>query len=358
MRIAVAMSGGVDSSVTAIMLQKLGHEVIGITANMLSYSEFRVFNHKKTNQTYPPNIFDAKRIAKQHDFAHKILDLNEVFFKEIVSPFCGEYLKGRTPSPCILCNVRIKFKRLLDYALSIGCNKLATGHYARISRNNSGRYCVSMGLDKDKDQSYFLCMLPQEALQRVIFPLGDYNKSAILKMAHNFDLHVAEKPESQEICFIPDQDYTKFIENITCITPKEGDIVDTAGNVIGRHKGIHRYTIGQRRGMGISHEKPLYVVKIDSDKNIIIAGEKEELFSKGLFGIGINYMFSESLDKLEVLVKTRSTQIPFKALLNEKDNGVYAYFDEPQIQITPGQAAVFYNSSGNILGSAWIEKSL
>ncbi|MDY6932869.1 MAG: tRNA 2-thiouridine(34) synthase MnmA [Spirochaetota bacterium] len=355
MRIAVAMSGGVDSSVAAIMLKKLGHTVVGITINVSIHDNS---GKPYPSHHYPSYILDAKRIAKQYDFMHKVLEVNSDFSNTIVHPFCDEYLRGRTPSPCIICNYKIKFKKIIDYAKSIGCDGVASGHYARIRISDKGVYYISRGLDKEKDQSYFLFMLSQEILQEIILPLGEYTKDGIIKMADSFNLHVAHKPESQEICFVSDQDYPGFIERIKGIIPPPGDILDTSGNVIGRHKGIHKYTIGQRRGLGISANKPLYVIEIDADKNIIIAGDEEYLYKKGLFATEINYMKENSFDDLTAYVKTRSSQKPFKASLKESEGGVYVYFEEPQMGVTPGQAAVFYDNRGNIIGGAWIEKGL
>ncbi|HPB83869.1 MAG TPA: tRNA 2-thiouridine(34) synthase MnmA, partial [Spirochaetota bacterium] len=239
----------------------------------------------------------------------------------------------------------------------MGCEKIATGHYARIITDKDGRSYVSMGADREKDQAYFLAMLPREILGFILLPLGGYRKEEIRAMAAERKLFFADKPESQEICFIIDGDYPSFIERHTGTVPEPGDIIDTEGRVLGKHNGIHRYTIGQRRGMGIAAPHPLYVLEIDARRNVIIAGRNEELLRKGLFAEKINYMKAPRLEG-EALVKTRSTQPPVPAMLEEGDSGVYVHFAEPQSGISPGQAAVFYNRNGDILGGAWIVKAL
>lgn len=349
MRIAVAMSGGVDSSLVAVHYKKLGYDVLGVTAALFSQNNASCVSD---------HIIDARRIAKEYGFSHEVLHLEEDFSRDIIGYFCSEYLKGRTPSPCIICNTRIKMGRLLDFARANGCSRIATGHYARVSCTGSGRLCISRGIDRKKDQSYFLCMLSQEMLEYALFPLGEYHKDAIRKMARNEGLSVAEKEESQDICFIPDGKYAEFVEERAERIPPSGDILDSSGRVLGRHSGIHRYTIGQRRGLGISAGKAMYVTGIDAERNIIRAGFRDELYSSGLFADNVSYMSESSLDGREAYVKTRSTQEAFRAVLREGDNGVYADFDESQPGVTPGQAAVFYDKNGNIMGGAWIERTL
>lgn len=358
MRIAVAMSGGLDSSFTAVLLKEMGHDVVGITAKILLCADMDGTQPRYDVCCSPENIRDAANIARQYGFPHTVLDVESDFSREVIEPFCTEYLKGRTPSPCILCNSRIKFKKLIELSKSMGCEKLATGHYARLQQTQSGRYYISMGTDADKDQSYFLFMLSQDILKDVLFPLGDYRKSEIREMAVKHKLSVAHKPESQEICFVMDNDYPRYIERKTGIIPHWGDIIDSKGNIIGAHHGIHRYTIGQRRGLGISSERPLYVIEIDPVKNVIIAGPKEALLRKGLFAKDISYMKETSLNNQEAYIKTRSMQKPVKGRLEEKDGGIFVYFDQPQSGITPGQASVFYTKNGDIMGGAWIEYSI
>ncbi len=358
MKIAVAMSGGVDSSVTALLLKNMGHEVVGITAKILLCADMDGCEPRYDVCCSPESMNAAREIARSFSFPHVLVDVEEDFSREIIDPFCREYLAGRTPSPCIHCNARIKFRKLVEFAASLGCEKLATGHYARLGLTESGRHYVSMGIDKDKDQSYFLFALGQDILRGVIFPLGDRRKEEIRAIASDLGLAVADRPESQEICFVQDNDYPHYIERRTGCTPPPGDIVSTDGRILGRHRGIHHYTIGQRRGLGIAAERPLYVVEIDAARNLVIAGFREDLFKHCLYASAINLMKSESLDGVHALVKTRSTQRPFAAELSARGDGVEVRFAEPQAGITPGQAAVFYDESGDVLGGGWIDSAL
>ena len=356
MRIAVAMSGGVDSSLAAVLLKNQGHDVVGLTAKILLCADMDGTGPRYDVCCSPENISDARQLAGDHGFHHEVLDVEEDFSREIIDPFCAEYLAGRTPSPCLRCNARIKFTSLLARAREMGCEKLATGHYARLGFSGARHY-IAPGADPDKDQSYFLGMLSQEVLSSILLPLGDYRKEEIRKMAAELDLAVAHKPESQEICFVPDDDYAGYIERRTGRVPAPGNIVDEEGKVLGRHKGIHRYTIGQRRGLGIAHPAPLYVTEIRAAMNEIVVGVKARLARKGLFAGRLNHM---KLERLEgpALVKARSTQKAVPAILREGDGGVYAEFTAPVEGISPGQAAVFYNGEGAVLGAGWIEKAL
>jgi tRNA-specific 2-thiouridylase len=303
----------------------------------------------------PESIRDAAGVARDYGFRHHVMDVEEDFSREIIDPFCAEYLAGRTPSPCLHCNSRIKFKSLLERAREMGFEKLATGHYAKLG-SADGRHFIIAGDDPDKDQSYFLGMLSQNILSGIILPLGDYRKDDIRRMAEELGLAVARKPESQEICFVLDGDYPGYIERRTGGAPP-GNIVDLRGNILGKHRGIHRYTVGQRRGLGIAHPVPLYVLEIRPDTNEVVAGERDMLTRGGLFADDINYMKSTKLEG-GALVKTRSTQHAFPAILEEGDGGVYVRFLEPQEGISPGQAAVFYDGEGAVLGAAWIRRSI
>jgi tRNA-specific 2-thiouridylase len=356
MRIAVAMSGGVDSSLTAVLLKNEGHDIVGITAKVLLCADMDGAEPRYDVCCSPENIADARDLAREHGFPHTVLDVEEDFSREIIDPFCAEYLAGRTPSPCLHCNARIKFKSLLERARELGCEKLATGHYARLGISGS-RYFVAAGADPDKDQSYFLGMLPQEILASTLLPLGGYRKEEIRKMAADLGLKVAHKPESQEICFVLDDDYAGYIERRTGRVPPHGNIVDMEGRVLGRHRGIHHYTIGQRRGLGIAHPVPLYVVEIRAGSSEIVVTEKARLAKKGLFAVDIHYMKSTCLEG-PALVKTRSVQARAAATLHEGDGGVYVELAEPMEGISPGQAAVFYDGDGAVMGAAWIKRSL
>ena len=355
MRIAVAMSGGVDSSLAAVLLKNQGHDVSGITAKILLCADMDGAMPRPDVCCSPESIRDAAGVARSFGFRHHVMDVEEDFSREIIDPFCAEYLAGRTPSPCLLCNSRIKFKSLLERAREMGFEKLATGHYAKLG-TAGGRHFIVAGDDPGKDQSYFLGMLPQEILSGILLPLGGYRKEEIRRMAEELGLAVARKPESQEICFVLDDDYPGYIERRTGGAPP-GDIVSTDGKVLAKHRGIHRYTVGQRRGLGISHPVPLYVLEIRPDTNEVVVGEKHRLARRGLFADGINYMKSTKLEG-GALVRTRSTQHAFAAILEEGDGGVYARFLEEQEGISPGQAAVFYDGEGSVLGAGWIQRPI
>ncbi len=353
MKIAVAMSGGVDSSAAAYLLKQEGHDLIGITAICIADSKEEI-NACFTSKS----ITDAKKISDQLGIPHYTIDVSLDFEAEIIHPFCIEYINARTPNPCVRCNPKIKFKQLIKFAEEKGYGKIATGHYASVLESSEGRYFISAAADKIKDQSYFLCRLTQDQLSRSVFPLGIYTKTEIREIAQKAGLHTASNPDSQEICFIPDNDYIKFIENKLSLQPRPGNIEDKNGKIIGRHNGIHRYTIGQRRGLGIAAPFPLYVVEIDPVKNTIIAGYKDELLCNGLYASDLNFMKEELLDGLEIMLKVRSTQSSFRAKLKTDANGVYAYFEENQSGITPGQSAVFYDYNGGIIAAGTIEKKI
>lgn len=353
MRVAVAMSGGVDSSLAAVLLHREGHQVIGLTAKILLCAEMDGAEPRFDVCCSPENIADAREVASQFGFPHIIVNTEDDFSREIIEPFCDEYLRGRTPSPCLSCNARIKFKNLLGRAKELGCEKLATGHYARLGFED-GRYFVAAGFDESKDQSYFLSMLTQDILASILFPLGNFCKDETRDRAAEFGLKVARKVESQEICFVPDNDYAGFIERRRNIAPKAGNIVDESGKILGTHRGIYRYTIGQRRGLGIAHPAPLYVTAVRPDTNEVVVGPRASLKKKGLFAKEINYMKSPRLEG-RAFIKIRSTQRAVPGRLHEADGGVHVLFDEPVESVTPGQAAVFYDEHRAILGAGWIE---
>lgn len=358
MKIAVAMSGGIDSSITAIMLKEQGHEIIGITARMINTSTKSNAYRPGNEQAVEKSITDAKLIATKYNFEHYVVDLESDFDKLVIEPFCNEYLKGRTPSPCIRCNATMKFSKLLLKAQELGCEKIATGHYAQIHKSEANRYFIKQAADIKKDQSYFLFMLKQETLKNVLFPLGEYTKDQIREMAKGYGLEIANKPDSQEICFIQDNNYKAFLENYTKQTPKAGDIVNKEGKVLGKHTGISSYTIGQRRGMGIAAEKPLYVIEIDALNNKIVVGFKEDQARKGLIAKELSFMKNDNLNIEEAYVKTRSTQKPAQAkIVQIDDKQIEITFTETLDGISPGQAAVIYNENGEVLGGGWIENS-
>jgi tRNA-uridine 2-sulfurtransferase len=354
MKIAVAMSGGLDSSMAALLLKEAGNEVCGITAELSSGLVSRHFGPKSASS----GAESAATVAEFLDIPLHIVDFEKQFSELIVEPFCNEYLRGRTPNPCVRCNALIKFDLLLRFARTLDCETIATGHYAKIGVSEAGRYFIARGMEAAKDQSYFLYRLTQDSLKHSTFPLGDLTKALVREMAEKRGLAVAERPESQEICFIPDNRYPEFIERCAGMTPGPGDIIDTAGAVIGRHRGIHRYTLGQRRGLGIASPRPLYVVAIDARSNRIVAGFREELDSCALLAVDIHFMRDTDFHGKRVLVKTRSTQSPVEAFLTAKSEGIIVSFNDPQTGISPGQAVVFYNDAMEVLGGGTIERGI
>jgi tRNA-specific 2-thiouridylase len=354
MRIAVAMSGGIDSSVAAIVLKQAGHDIVGITGNLCS----GIIREQFGPSFASGGVDSARSTADRFGFPLHVIDLEEEFASLVIEPFCMEYMAGRTPNPCIFCDSKIKFDRFLAFAKSLECDKIASGHYAKILMTNSGRFYVSRGKEISKDQSYFLFMLSQISMRDMILPLGEYTKAWARETAKRFGLAALKRPESQEICFVPDNRYPEFIERMTGLRPGPGEIVDTNGSVIGRHRGIHRYTIGQRRGLGIASSRPLYVVAVDAEKNRIVAGFREDLETHALFADSICHMKETDLDGLEVRVKTRSTQAPVPASLKVDDGGILVSFREPQTGISPGQAVVFYNEGMDVLGGGIIARAV
>jgi tRNA-uridine 2-sulfurtransferase len=370
MKVAVAMSGGVDSSAAAAILKDQGHELVGFTMQL--WDQRRGINVDENGDPLPSrccsldDVYDARRVAEELGFPFYVLNLERDFERDVVQPFVSSYLNGETPIPCVTCNSRLKFASLDRLALSLGCEKVATGHYARVEFDrNSGRFRLLRGRNEQKDQSYFLWELTQSQLSRAMFPLGDMSKPEARDAARQHGLNgVAEKKESQEICFVPDGDYAGFIdryleaENATTRLPGSGEIVDKAGRVVGQHEGIHRYTIGQRRGIGIADQQPLYVVSINADKNRITVGAADELLSEQLSAAGVNWVALDDPSepvRAEVRVRYRHTAAP--ATITPLPNArVRIAFDEPQRAITPGQATVFYRGD-EVVGGGWIVRS-
>src|SRR5687767_4505685 len=355
MKIAVAMSGGVDSSAAAAILKSQGHQLVGFSMQL--WNQRRGISVDENGEPLPSrccsldDVYDARRVAEQLGFPFYVLNLEREFERDVVQPFVASYLKGETPIPCVACNSRLKFASLDRLALSLGCEKVATGHYARVEHDIvANRYRLFRGRNFQKDQSYFLWELTQEQLSHALFPLGEMSKPEVRDVARSSDLAVAEKAESQEICFVPDGDYAGFIdrylaaENKTEQLPGRGEIVDPSGKFLGTHGGIHRYTIGQRRGIGISSERPLYVAAIDARQNRVVVSHEEDLLSQGFAATGVNWIAIENPAepvRAEVRVRYRHEAAPatIHPLANRR---VEVKFDESQRAITPGQATVFY----------------
>lgn len=341
-KVAVAMSGGVDSSVAAALLKQQGYDVFGVTMQVWK-------------NTQDIAIRDAQVIAKRLNISHHVLDLREIFEKQIINYFTNEYLLGRTPNPCIECNRRIKFGELLNWAKSMGADHIATGHYAKIVQEGA-RYLLKKSQSTDKDQTYPLYHLTQEQLSNVIFPLADYDKSEVRKLAKDFNLEVADKAESQDICFITNHDYASFIEEQTGIKMKSGNFVDKSGNILGQHKGIYKYTIGQRKGLGIATGKPIFVSCINAVTNEITLGDEEDILSKSLLVNNLNFI---SVDKIieptKANVKIRYGAKEVEAMLiPQKADLLKVEFKNPQRAVTAGQSAVFYQGDV-VLGGGIIQ---
>jgi len=346
-RVLVAMSGGVDSSVAALLLKEEGYEVIGATLNLWSY-EGRLEPYNECCS------LEVRTVAEQLGIEHHFLDEGEAFKEQIVEPFIAEYLSGRTPSPCARCNRLVRFPKLLKAAEELGCEYLATGHHARI-RCENGRYYLLRGKDRIKDQSYFLYALGQEELRRILFPIGRYLKEEIWEIARREGLISARKPESQDLCFLPHGDPKEFLKQRADGALRPGEIVDLEGRVLGEHQGLSFYTIGQRRGLGVSRGERLYVIALDPAKNLLIVGPEEALYSEGLLAEEIHFVNPDQIgesERVEVKIRYRSPAVPATLELLDKSR-VRVLFDEPQRAVTPGQIAVFYRGA-MVLGGGTI----
>jgi tRNA-specific 2-thiouridylase len=368
MKIAVAMSGGVDSSAAAAVLKEQGHELVGFTMQL--WNQRRGISVDANGDPLPSrccsldDVYDARRVAEELGFPFYVLNLERDFERDVVQPFVTSYLTGETPIPCVACNSRLKFASLVRLAASLNCEKVATGHYARVELDAATkRYRLLRGKNAQKDQSYFLWELTQEQLAVAMFPLGEMSKPEARAAARHHGLAVAEKAESQEICFVPDGDYSGFIdrylaaENEVDRIPTGGEIVDARGEVIGSHNGIHRYTVGQRRGLGIANDRPLYVLSIDAPNNRVVVGEEPELKETSFVAAGVNWIAFDSPAgpvRAEVRIRYRHAEAP-ATIIPIGNNRVQVDFDEPQRAITPGQATVFYRGD-EVVGGGWIVK--
>ena len=357
-RVLMAMSGGLDSSVAAMMLHEEGYEIVGITMKTWEYSQNSTA--KETGCCSLDSINDARDVAVSLGFPHYVLDLREEFNKFIVSDFVDQYLKGRTPNPCVLCNTHIKWAALLRRADELDCGYIATGHYAGIKEEN-GRFIITKGADEKKDQSYVLWGLNQDQLARTLFPLGNFAKDKIREMAKGYGFEdIAKKRESYEICFIPDDDYRKFLkEQMPELESKVdgGNFVDINGKVLGKHKGYPFYTIGQRKGLNMALGHPMYVKEINANTNTVVLGEKKDVFSKMFYISGFNNIkFEKFPDKYNALVKIRYKDKGVMADLFLEDNGlVRVELHEEVAAVTPGQSAVAYDGN-DVVGGGFIEK--
>jgi len=363
--IAVAMSGGVDSSTVAAMLRAEGHTVIGLTMQL--WNQRRLAGKEGMPESVQgrccslDDVYDARRVAQQIGIPYYVVNHEERFERDVIRPFVEEYVSGRTPIPCSLCNNHLKFDQLLIVAQQIGAERVATGHYARVAFDEArGRWLLKRPADSSKDQTYFLFGLTQEQLSRTIFPLGDMTKPEVRELARHHGLALAEKPDSQEICFVPGGDYKRFIdaylaEQGEALPDTAGDLVTANGEVIGEHGGIHNFTVGQRKGLGVATGSPLYVIQISGANKQVIVGGEEHLYSRTLRARRVNLIAIDDLrEPLRVTVKIRHRHEPAAAMIERTgDDEILATFDEPQRAITPGQAAVFYDGDA-VVGGGWI----
>ncbi|MEI8355001.1 MAG: tRNA 2-thiouridine(34) synthase MnmA [Deltaproteobacteria bacterium] len=358
-RVVIAMSGGVDSSVAAALLKKQGYDVIGVTMQLWDKGNI---SHAGEEESRPcctlEDLFDAGRVANKLDIPFHVVNYQAEFRKLVVDGFVDEYFCGRTPNPCIRCNQNLKFGVLLDKARSLGADYLATGHYARLEQDSSGMFQIHKGKDAGKDQSYFLFTLTQEQMSRVLFPLGSLTKQEVRRLAVEFELPVAKKGESQDICFVSNDDYVQFLESERGEGELSGNIVDSSGKILGRHEGIYRYTIGQRKGLGIAWPHPLYVLGVDAERREVLVGHRDELCSTGLSAGDVNWAINEPLSPLVALCKIRYRHNPVPSVITPlSSNRVEVRFQEPEKSVTPGQAVVFYDGD-KVIGGGWIEHKL
>jgi tRNA-specific 2-thiouridylase len=355
-RVVVAMSGGVDSSVTAALLKDQGYEVIGISMQVWDHARFTAADGEKFGSCCSlDDIHDARRVAEQLHIPFYVVNFEEEFQRLVIDDFVAEYFRGRTPNPCVRCNQWIKFELLLKKARELNAAYLATGHYARTERDASGRYHLLKGVDGGKDQSYFLFTLTQEQLAATLFPLGGMTKQEVRRLAARYALRVAEKGESQEICFVPDNDYVRFLEEARGKGLLAGEIIDGQGNVLGRHDAIYRYTVGQRKGLGLAHPHPLYVLGVDADRREVTVGGREELYCNGLVAAQVNWIVPAPDSATAAACKIRYRQEPVACRISPlPGNRVEVRFEKREKSVTPGQAVVFY-SGDEVLGGGWIE---
>lgn len=356
-KVVVGMSGGVDSSVAAYLLKEQGYDVIGVTMQIWQ-DEDTCSIEDKGGCCGLSAVDDARRVAHQLDIPYYVMNFKDDFRDKVIDYFIDEYQIGRTPNPCIACNRYVKWETMLLRSMQIGADYIATGHYASIAKLDNGRYALKKSATSKKDQTYALYNLTQEQLKRTLMPVGEYTKEEIRKIAEKIDLQVANKPDSQEICFVPDNDYASFIEEELGYKLPEGNFVDTSGKVLGKHKGIIHYTVGQRKGLGLSLGKPGFVVEVRPKTNEVVIGDNEDVFANKLYATNLNFMAIEKLTeplKTKAKIRYSHKEASCEIKLVDEDT-VECVFDEPQRAITPGQAVVFYDGDYVLGGGTIIKK--
>lgn len=353
-RVMVGMSGGVDSSVCAALLKEAGYNVSGVTLRLYDGEDYNAGLTKTCCSL--SDVEDARAVCVRLGIPHYAFNFKESFEKEVISDFINEYINGRTPNPCIECNRKIKFDKMLRRAETLGYDKIATGHYARVKKAENGRYLLCRPTDINKDQTYVLYSMTQEELSKTLFPLGDLTKPQVREIAEKHGFVNATKPDSQDICFVPDGDYAGFIERATGKTAAAGDFTDENGNRLGEHKGIIRYTIGQRKGLGIALGKPRFVIEKNAENNTVILGDEERLFCRKVLVDRLNFIPFDTLEnEMRVTAKLRYRHLAQPAVIKPDGDNVIIEFDEPQRAPSPGQAAVFYDGDA-VVGGGTIVK--
>ncbi len=343
-KVVVGMSGGVDSSVAAYLLKEQGYDVIGVTMEIWQAQDTCTIENEGGCCGLSA-VDDARRVADRLEIPYYVMNFRDVFKECVIDNFISEYLHGRTPNPCIVCNRKVKWEALLKRSMDIGADYIATGHYSRIEQLANGRYAIKKSITAKKDQTYALYNLTQEQLSRTIMPVGDYTKDEIRDIATKIGLNVASKPDSMEICFVTDDDYAGFIEQTSGISIPKGNFVDTKGNILGTHKGIIHYTIGQRKGLNLAMGHPVFVVEIRPDTNEVVIGEADEIFTDTLIASDLNYMSEEAFDENKTYmgkIRYNHSGTPCHVRQTSKDK-IEVVFEEPVRAVTPGQAVVLYD---------------